>query len=217
MFERYAEIARRVIVSSKHKASHVGSPDIDTEHVLLGLLATDKGLARRFLGSPWAAEALWGKIEQSRPIHKPFQGPVDLPLSSVSKRVLSYAAEEAGRLSSKHISTEHLLLCLLREENCFAAEFLHEHGVRLASTREELMRIPHNYSATEQFVREREPLPEDVVELQTRIGFIFRRVVDAVAQHDFAKAREYSEEEGTEREKLRLLYQQYGLPDWLYD
>jgi ATP-dependent Clp protease ATP-binding subunit ClpC len=217
MFERYAEIARQVIVSSKHKASHVGSPDIDTEHVLLGLLATDKGLARRFLGSPWAAEALWGKIEQSRPIHKRIQGPVDLPLSSVSERVLSYGAEEADRLSSKHISTEHLLLGLLREESCFAAEFLNEHGVRLASTREELMRIPHNYSAPEQFVREREPLPEDVVELQTRVGFIFRRVVDAVAQHDFAKAREYSEEEGREREKLRLLYQKYWLPDWLCD
>ncbi len=79
------------------------------------------------------------------------------------------------------------------------------------------MRIPHNYSATEEFVRERGPLPEDVVELQTRVGVIFRRVVDAVAQHDFAKAREYSEEESREREKLRLLYQQHGLPDWLYE
>ena len=217
MFESYAEIARRVLVSSKQKASHVGSPNIDTEHLLLGLLATDKSLSRRFLGSPWAAEALWGRIEQSRSIHKRVQGPVDLPLSSVSKRSLSYAAEEADRLSSKHISTEHLLLGLLREENCFAAQFLHEHGVRLASTREELMRIPHDYSATEQFVRERGPLPEDVVELQTRIASILRRVVDAIAQRDFAKAREYSEEEGREREKLRFLYQQRGLPDWLYE
>src|SRR6266481_5695595 len=200
MFERYTEIARCVIVSSKHKASHVGSRDIDTEHLLLGLLSTDKGLARRFLGSPWAAEAVWGKIEQSKPIHKRIHGFLDLPLSGVFKRVLSYAAEEADRLSSKHIGTEHLLLGLLREENCFAAEFLKEHGVRLASTREELMRIPHNYSATEEFVRERGPLP-----------------VDAVAQHDFAKAREYSEEESREREKLRLLYQQHGLPDWLYE
>jgi len=217
MFERYTEIGRRVIVSSKHKASQAGSPDIDTEHVLLGLLATDKGLARRFLGSPWAAEALWGKIELTRSIHQRIQGPIDLPLSSVSKRALSYAAEEADRLSSKHIGTEHLLLGLLREESCFAAQFLNEQGVSLAQTREELMRIPHNYSATEQFVREREPLPEDVVELQARIEVIYRRMVDAVAQHDFEKAREYSEEEGREREKLRLLYQQYGLLDWLYD
>jgi ATP-dependent Clp protease ATP-binding subunit ClpA len=153
----------------------------------------------------------------SNPIHERVDGRVDLPLSSVSKRVLSYAAEESDCLCSKHIGTEHLLFGLLREENCFAAEFLHEHCVRLASTREELMRIPHNYSATEQFVRERGTLPEDVVELQTRIGIILGRVEHAVARHDFVKAREYSEEEGREREKLRLLYQQRGLPDWLYD
>jgi len=217
MFERYTKIARRALVSSKDKAGYVGSLDIDTEHLLLGLLSTDKGLARRFLGSPWAAEEVWRKIEQSRPIHKPIQGPFDLPLSKTSKRVLSYAAEEADRLSSKLIGTEHLLLGLLREEKCFAGEFLHEHGVRLASTREELMRIPHNYSATEEFVRERGPLPDDVVELQTRIGVIFRRVEDAVAQNDFAKACEYSVEEGRERQKLQLLYQQHGLPDWLYE
>jgi len=53
---------------------------------------------------------------------------------------------------------------------------LHEHGVRLASTREELIRIPHSTSANEEFVRERGPLPEDVVELQTRIRSIFRCV-----------------------------------------
>ena len=55
MFDRYTEAARGVIVSSKHKASRVGSREIDTEHLLLGLLSKDQTLARRFLGSPWAA------------------------------------------------------------------------------------------------------------------------------------------------------------------
>jgi len=216
MFERYTEIARRAIVSSKHKASHVGSRDIDTEHLLLGLLSTDKGLARRFLGSPWAADSVWRKIEQNGKVGQPIKGPHDLPLSTTGKRALSYAAEEADQLSSKHISTEHLLLGLLREENSFAAEFLHEHGVRLPSARDELIRAPHRYSP-EEFVRERDPLPADVVELQSRISSIFRRVEDAVARHDFAKAREYSNEECKEREKLLSLYQKYGLLDWLYE
>src|SRR5205814_5109407 len=56
------------------------------------------------------------------------------------KRVLAYAAEEAERLSHKHIGTEHLLLGLLREEKCFAAEILHERGLRLSTIREELAR-----------------------------------------------------------------------------
>ena len=53
---------------------------------------------------------------------------------------MAYAAEEAERLSHKHIGTEHLLLGLLREEKCFAAEILHERGLRLATIREELAR-----------------------------------------------------------------------------
>ena len=109
-----------------------------------------------------------------------------------------------------------VLLGLLREENCFAAEFLHERGVRLASTREELMRIPHSSSATEEFVRERGPLPKDVIELQTQIGVIFRRVEDVVAECS-CEGSEYSQEEGKLREKLRLLCRQHGLPDWLYE
>lgn len=54
------------------------------------------------------------------------------------------------------------------------------------------------------------------VELQTRIKSLFRSAEDAVAQRDFAKALRYSDEELIERQKLELLYQQYGLLDWLY-
>jgi ATP-dependent Clp protease ATP-binding subunit ClpC len=203
--------------SSRYMAGQVGSPEIEPEHLLLGLLRTDKGLARRFLGSPWAAETVWGRIEKSRPVRAKIPGPVDLKLSSVCKRVLVYGAEEAHQLSNKHIGTEHLLLGLLREEKCLAAEILHERGVRLASTREELTRVPHDDSVTEKFVRERGSLPEDVVELQTRIGLIVSRMEKAIANHDFAKARACSDEERKERDKLFLLYQQHGLSDWLYD
>jgi len=109
------------------------------------------------------------------------------------------------------------LLGLLREEKCFAEEILHERGVRLASTREDLKRIPHNDSAKEKFVRERGSLPEEVVELRTRIRLIVSRLEDAIANHDFVKARAYSDEEGRERDKLFLLYRKHGLSDWIYD
>lgn len=217
MFERYTETARGVIVSSKHKAALLGSYEIETEHLLLGLLSKDQGLAHRFLGSPWAADSVWRKIEQTGRVGKPIVGPCDLPLSSAGKRALSYAVEEADRVSTKHISTEHLLLGLLREENSFAAEFLHEHGVDLAKTRQKLIRTPHRYSAPEEFVRECEPLPKDVIESRAQVRSIFNSVREAVAQRDFVKAREYSERESKAREKLCLLYQQYGLLDWLYE
>jgi ATP-dependent Clp protease ATP-binding subunit ClpC len=97
-----------------------------------------------------------------------------------------------------------------------AAEYLHEHGVRLAPVREELKRAPHKYSESEKFVREA-ALPEDVVEQQDRVSAIFQSVREAAAQHDFAKARQYSDEERIQRDKLRSLYRRYGLIDWLYE
>ncbi|SRR5258707_15292359 len=66
------------------------------------------------------------------------------------------------------------------------------------STREELTRSPHDDSAIEKFVRERSPLPEDVVELKTQIRSIVSRMEAAIANHDFAKARLCSDEERTE-------------------
>jgi len=71
-------------------------------------------------------------------------------------------------------------------------------------------------TASDKFVREA-ALPEDVVEQQNRVSAIFQSVRDAVAQRDFDKAHQYSNEERIERDKLRSLYQRYGLLDWLYE
>ena len=49
MFERYTEKARRIIFFGRYEASQFGSPYIETEHLLLGLLREDKALANRFL------------------------------------------------------------------------------------------------------------------------------------------------------------------------
>ena len=143
MFERYTEKARRVIFFARYEASQFGSPYIETEHVLLGLLREDKVLANRFLKSPASVESIRKQIEAHTTIREKVSTSVDLPLSNESKRVLAYAAEEAERLTHKQIGTEHLLLGLLREEKCFAAEILRERGVTLSTVREELARVPH--------------------------------------------------------------------------
>ena len=140
MFERYTEKARRVIFFARYEASQFGSPYIETEHLLLGLLREDKTLANRFLRSHAAVESIRKQIEGHTTIREKVSTSVDLPLSHECKRVLAYGAEEAERLSHKHIGTEHLLLGLLREEKCFAAEILHERGLRLSTIREELQR-----------------------------------------------------------------------------
>jgi hypothetical protein len=144
MFERYTEKARRVIFFARYEASQFGSPYIETEHLLLGLLREDKALTNRFLRAHASVESIRKQIEGRTTVKEPISTSVDLPLSNECKRVLAYAAEEAERLAHQHIGTEHLLLGLLREERCLAAEILRERGLETSAIREELQRVGHD-------------------------------------------------------------------------
>src|SRR5512146_988145 len=150
MFERYTEQARRVIFFSRSEASQFGSPYIETAHLLLRLLREDKALTNRFLRQHSSVESIRKQIEGHTTIREKVSTSVDLPLSNECKRVLAYAAEEAERLGHKHIGTEHLLLGLLREEKCFAAEILHERGLRLSTVRDELARTTQEKAPQQQ-------------------------------------------------------------------
>ncbi|HEY4910538.1 MAG TPA: ATP-dependent Clp protease ATP-binding subunit, partial [Methylomirabilota bacterium] len=66
---------------------------------------------------------------------------VDIPLSPESKRVLSFAAEEAERMLHNYIGTEHVLLGLMREEKSVANGILSEKGMRLSAVREEIVQL----------------------------------------------------------------------------
>jgi ATP-dependent Clp protease ATP-binding subunit ClpC len=143
MFERYTEKARRVIFFARYEASQFGSPFIETEHLLLGILREDKALSNRFIGNHVSFESVRKQVEQHTTVRESVPTSVDLPLSHESKRVLAYAAEEAEVLAHKHIGTEHLLLGLLREETTFAAELLRDRGLRLAAIREDLVKTAH--------------------------------------------------------------------------
>ena len=56
-------------------------------------------------------------------------------------------------------------------------------------------------------------LPEDITEVQKRIKFIVHRMENAIANHEFEKARFYSDEERKERENLRALREKYHLDE----
>jgi putative restriction endonuclease/ClpA/ClpB-like protein len=137
MFERYTEKARRVIFFARYEASQFGSPSIETEHLLLGILREDKALAHRFLGTT-SSESIRAQIEARTSVGEKIPTSVDLPLSHECKRVLAYGAEEGKRLHHEHLGTEHLLLGLLREEKCFAAGMLHERGLQFALVRDKV-------------------------------------------------------------------------------
>src|SRR5271154_2146763 len=139
MFEKYTEKARRVVFFARYEASQYGSPFIETEHLLLGLLREDKALANKYLKTAReSADTIRQEIE-SKIVKRPRTSTsVEVPLSQECKRILASATEEAERLNQKNVSTEHVLLGMLREEKSFAAELLTRRGIRLATIREEL-------------------------------------------------------------------------------
>jgi hypothetical protein len=133
MFERYTEKARRATFFARYEASQFGSPLIDTEHLLLGILRETEHVRRMLpLDAPQAIRA---QIEARTAGRPKIPTSVDLPLSNASKRVLAYGAEEAERLNHRHIGSEHLFLGLLREQNCLAAKLLEPFSVKLEQFR----------------------------------------------------------------------------------
>ena len=154
MFERYTEKARRVIFFARYEASQFGSPVIDTEHLLLGILRETVQITKAL--PPGAAQAIRAQIDARNAGRQRSSTSVDLPVSNAVKRVLAYGAEEAERLNHRHIGSEHLFLGLLREKGCLAAELLEPFGVKLERLKVKIERIPAQESATE-FV----PSPRD--------------------------------------------------------
>ena len=143
MFERYTERARRVLFFARYEASQLGSPAIETEHLLLGLLREGKGLASRiFDHARLDAMAVHVEIYDAaadRPRRIPTS--TEIPIAKEAKAALACAAEEATALGHAHIGTEHLLLGLLRQPESTAGAILTRAGLRLPAVRESIVSL----------------------------------------------------------------------------
>jgi ATP-dependent Clp protease ATP-binding subunit ClpA len=152
-FERFTDRARRVLAKSRKIADRLGSPEVGTEHVLLGLYAEPQGLAARALaamdvseeavrtqigapaaaGGQPAAEPAEGELPTATvpPATGPDTGPTTAPpYSDDAKRLLRDALGMALRFGHNYIGTEHLLLGLYQNPDSAAARILAERGAR---------------------------------------------------------------------------------------
>jgi ATP-dependent Clp protease ATP-binding subunit ClpA len=135
MFERYDEKARRVIFFARYEASEFGASEIETEHLLLGLLRENRGALTLILDLSLDEDEIRAAVADVTTKRQRTSTSIDMPLSSECKRILAFSAEEAERLQNKHITPEHLLLGMLREEKCLAAHILRDRGVKLQKAR----------------------------------------------------------------------------------
>lgn len=136
MFERYTEEARRSVFFARYEAASRGETEIDTEHLLLGIVKVDKGIAQSLLAFHLTDEKIREAIAKHRPASmKQFSTSKDLPLSHAAKRALAYGAQESERLALGKVGPASLLLGLVREPACLAARILTEAGLTDAKLR----------------------------------------------------------------------------------
>jgi ATP-dependent Clp protease ATP-binding subunit ClpA len=136
MFERFTERARQAVVLAQDEARSLGHNYIGTEHLLLGLLREEQGLAARVL------ESLNVPLDEVRARVAEIVGIGDevssgqMPFTPRAKKVLELSLREALSIGHNYIGTEHILLGLLRENEGVAARIVHGFGVDNEQARE---------------------------------------------------------------------------------
>lgn len=141
MFERFTERARQVVVLAQDEARALKHNYIGTEHILLGLLREEEGLAARVL------EQLDITVEEVRAQVARIVGQGDevttgqIPFTPRAKKVLELALREALSLGHNYIGTEHILLGLVRENEGVAARILLDFDADAEKIRNEIIRM----------------------------------------------------------------------------
>jgi ATP-dependent Clp protease ATP-binding subunit ClpA len=139
VFERFTEKARQVVVLAQDEARALRHNYIGTEHILLGLLREEEGLAARVL------ESLDITLEEVRAQVKRLIGEGDeeitgqIPFTPRAKKVLELALREALSLGHSYIGTEHVLLGVARENRGVAARILLDFDVDADKVRNEVI------------------------------------------------------------------------------
>ena len=141
MFERFTERARQVVVLAQEEARTLKHNYIGTEHILLGLLREEEGLAARVLGglNVTVAHVRANVVEITGSGEEIICG--EIPLTPRAKKILELALREALSLGHNHIGTEHILLGLAREGEGVANHILLDAGVNADRIRNEVIRM----------------------------------------------------------------------------
>jgi ATP-dependent Clp protease ATP-binding subunit ClpA len=187
MFERYTQGSRRVIFFARYEASNYGSEYIETEHLLLGILREDRALAARLAKDIVAEREIRLEIEGRTSRGKPFPVSVEVPLSQEGKDVLNLAADSADQMGHRMIGTEHLLLGILRVENCLAAQILVARGLKQGSLQEEIAKLRSPQTSM--------PTAEGLITLESFLGGLKRLKSDELIDY-FAESAEFIDVSG---------------------
>jgi ATP-dependent Clp protease ATP-binding subunit ClpC len=146
--ERFTQRARRVLSLAHQEAERMRHSYIGTEHLLLGLIREEGGVAGRVL------RELGLEAERVQEIIERLTGPGQyrggkLDLSPGTQQVLEFAVDEARRMGHHYIGTEHLLLGLVRLNEGVAMDVLRKLGVTAEQIRRQTRRVLQESSSSQ--------------------------------------------------------------------
>jgi ATP-dependent Clp protease ATP-binding subunit ClpA len=131
-YERFTDRARKAIQLANQEAQRLNHENIDSVHILLGLVKEGTGVAcavLRFLGAD--LPTLRAEIEKIVPPRSDTMLPGRLPQTPCARKCIADATEEARLLNHDYVGTEHLLLGLLHDAQDSAPQVLMKLGMNL--------------------------------------------------------------------------------------
>ncbi len=141
LFERFTERARQVVVLAQVEARTLKHDHIGTEHLLLGSVREDKGVAARVLGSlDVTLERTRGEVVRIVGVGE-YDASGHIPFTPVAKRVLEQALHEALVLGHNYIGTEHILLGLISLNEGPSVRILADMNITPDAIRAETLRL----------------------------------------------------------------------------
>jgi ATP-dependent Clp protease ATP-binding subunit ClpC len=145
VFERFTDRARRAVVLAQEESRMLNHNHIGTEHILLGLLREEEGVAAK------ALESLKISLGEVRGDVGKIIGegqavpPGHIPFTPRAKKVLELSLREALQSGHNFIGTEHILLGLMREGEGAAAQVLQKRGADLKRVRQTVIQLVSGY------------------------------------------------------------------------
>jgi ATP-dependent Clp protease ATP-binding subunit ClpC len=184
-FNNFTPRAQQVLALARKEADRFNHNYVGTEHLLLGLIKLDQGVAVNVLKKMGLdLETVQLEVEKHVPPGPDHKVAGTIPYTPRVKKVLDLAAKEAKQLAHTYVGTEHILLGLLREGNGVAAKVLRGLDIDLEQTRNEILReVDPNFQGSEDFAgMEEGGKPEKKGEIKTPALKAFGRDLTEIAR-----------------------------------
>ncbi len=194
--EHFTQRAQRVMALAEETAVQLKHPVIGTEHVLVGLLREEHGVASRVLRNlSLKDKAVVERIAALAADNERIATATSTPeLSSATKRLLELAVDEAHVLDHHYIGTEHVLLGLVRQEDSAAVHILKDFNITPEQVRRQTQRLLQEPSpqinASPEVGRPAPPdIPQNAAAPNDTVMVIVRKILEMVGDNQLSPAQ----------------------------